>query len=40
MTLGAVAAFEDGKSTPDFLVCYEIELCAALESAGAEFGKA
>ncbi|MFZ2103864.1 MAG: XRE family transcriptional regulator [Roseiarcus sp.] len=30
-----VAAFEDGKATPDFLVAYEVELSAALQSAGA-----
>jgi hypothetical protein len=35
-----VAAFEDGKATPDFLVCYEVELRAALESAGVEFSRA
>ena len=29
-----IAAFEDGRSTPDFLVAYEYELRAALESAG------
>jgi hypothetical protein len=34
-----IAAFEDGRSTPDFLVAYEIDLRGALESAGAEFGK-
>ena len=32
-----IAAFEDGRSTPDFLVCYEVELRAALEAAGTEF---
>jgi len=31
-----VAAFEDGKPTPDFLVGYEMDLQAALESAGVE----
>jgi ribosome-binding protein aMBF1 (putative translation factor) len=25
-----IAAFEDGKATPDFLVCYEVALSAAL----------
>ena len=34
-----IAAFEDSRSTPDFLVAYEIDLRGALESAGAEFGK-
>jgi hypothetical protein len=29
-----IAAFEDGKATPDFLVAYEVELRAALEAAG------
>ena len=32
-----IAALEDGKATPDFLVCYEIDLRAALELAGVEF---
>jgi hypothetical protein len=32
-----IAAFEDGKATPDFLVCYEFELRAALEAAGVIF---
>jgi ribosome-binding protein aMBF1 (putative translation factor) len=32
-----IAAFEDGKATPDFLVCYEVELRAALEAAGVIF---
>ena len=32
-----IAAFEDGKATPDFLVGYEMDLQAALESAGVEF---
>ena len=32
-----IAAFEDGKATPDFLVCYEVELHAALD-AGAGRG--
>jgi ribosome-binding protein aMBF1 (putative translation factor) len=32
-----IAAFEDGKATPDFLVCYEVELRAALEAAGVGF---
>jgi hypothetical protein len=27
-----IAAFEDGKDTPDFLAGYEIDLRAALES--------
>ena len=31
-----IAALEDGRSTPDFLVAYEIELRAALEAAGVE----
>jgi hypothetical protein len=31
-----IAAFEDGKATPDFLAGYEGELLAALESAGVE----
>jgi hypothetical protein len=35
-----IAAFEDGKATPDFLVCYEVELRAALEAAGVEFSRA
>ena len=34
-----IAAFEDGKATLDFLVCYEVELRAALEPAGVP-GKA
>ena len=29
-----IAAFEDGKATPDFLAGYEVGLRAALESAG------
>jgi hypothetical protein len=29
-----IAAFEDGRSTPDFLVACEVELRAALEAAG------
>ena len=32
-----IAAFEDGKASPDFLVCYEVELRAALEAAGVIF---
>ena len=32
-----IAAFEDGKATPDFLVCYEVDLETALEAAGVEF---
>ena len=32
-----IAAFEDGKATPDFLAGYEVGLCAALEAAGVEF---
>ena len=32
-----IAAFEDGKETPDFLAGYEVDLRAALESAGVEF---
>jgi hypothetical protein len=32
-----IAAFEDGKATPDFLAGYEVDLRAAPESAGAEF---
>ena len=32
-----IAVFEDGKGTPDFLAGYEVELRAALESAGVEF---
>ena len=32
-----IAAFEDGRSTPDFLVCWEVELRAALEAAGVIF---
>ena len=28
-----IAAFEDGKATPDFLAGYEVGLCAALEAA-------
>jgi hypothetical protein len=32
-----IAAFEDCKATPDFLAGYEIDLRAALESAGVEF---
>ena len=38
-----IAAFEDGKATPDFLVAYEVELCAALEEprrGGGRRGKA
>jgi ribosome-binding protein aMBF1 (putative translation factor) len=35
-----IAAFEDGKATPDFLVAYEVDLSEALESAGVEFVKA
>src|ERR1700693_84549 len=31
-----IAAFEDGKATPDFLAGYEVDLRAALESAGVE----
>jgi hypothetical protein len=31
--VGLDVAFEDGKSTPDFLVCYEVELEVALEAA-------
>ena len=29
-----IAAFEDGKATPDFLAGYEVDLRAVLESAG------
>ena len=29
-----IAAFEDCKATPDFLAGYEVDLRAALESAG------
>jgi hypothetical protein len=32
-----IAAFEDGKATPDFLEGYEVALRAALESAGVIF---
>jgi hypothetical protein len=32
-----IAAFEDCKATPDFLAGYEVDLRAALESAGVEF---
>ena len=32
-----IAAFEDGRSTPNFLAGYEINLGAALESAGVIF---
>jgi len=32
-----IAAFEDGKETPDFLAGYEVDLCAALEAAGVGF---
>jgi hypothetical protein len=32
-----IAAFEDGKATPDFLAGCEVYLSAALESAGVEF---
>jgi hypothetical protein len=32
-----IAAFEDGKATPDFLAGYEVDLCAALEAAGVIF---
>jgi hypothetical protein len=32
-----IATFEDGNATPDFLVCYEVELRAALDAAGVEF---
>jgi ribosome-binding protein aMBF1 (putative translation factor) len=35
-----IAAFEDGKATPDFLAGYEVDLSAALESAGLRFRKA
>jgi hypothetical protein len=35
-----IAAFEDGRATPDFLVCYEVSLRAALEAAGVEFSRA
>ena len=35
-----IAAFEDGKATPDFLVCWEVELRGALEAAGVEFSRA
>jgi hypothetical protein len=35
-----IAAFEDGKATPDFLVCWEVELRTALEAAGAEVSRA
>jgi hypothetical protein len=31
-----IAAFEDGRATPDFLVAYEVDLRAALEAAGEE----
>jgi ribosome-binding protein aMBF1 (putative translation factor) len=31
-----IAAFEDSKATPDFLAGYEVDLSAALESAGVE----
>ena len=34
-----IAAFEDGKATPDFLAGYEVDLRAALEAAGVP-GKA
>ena len=30
-----VAAFEDGKETPGFLVCWEVAMAAALGDAGA-----
>ena len=30
-----VDAFEDGKATPDFLVCWEVAMAAALGDAGA-----
>ncbi len=30
-----IAAFEDGKATPDFLAGFEVDLEAALEAAGA-----
>jgi ribosome-binding protein aMBF1 (putative translation factor) len=30
-----IAAFEDGRATPDFLVAYEVELSAALEAGTA-----
>jgi hypothetical protein len=30
-----VAAFEDGKATPDFLVCWEVAMAAALGDADA-----
>jgi len=29
-----IAAFEDGKETPDFLVCWEMAIAAALGDAG------
>ena len=32
-----IAAFEDGKATPDFLAGYEVNLRATLESAGVIF---
>ena len=35
-----IAAFEDGRSTPDFLVAYEVNLRAALEAACVEFSRA
>jgi predicted transcriptional regulator len=35
-----IAAFEDGKATPDFLAGYEVDLRAALESAGVRLRKA
>jgi hypothetical protein len=31
-----IAAFEDGKATPNFLAGYEVDLRAALEAAGTE----
>ena len=31
-----IAAFEDGKATPDFLVCWEVAMEAALGDAGAD----
>jgi len=34
-----VGAFEDGKTTPDFLAGYEVDLSAVLEAAGVP-GKA
>ena len=32
-----IAAFEDGRATPDFLADYQVDLRVALQEAGVEF---